>query len=72
MPMHISIDIELASLILVHDGLLRRIDCGMSHWTRRVIHSIEIQTLSVIPPITSLHSIWIETWHDLKNKILKK
>ena len=44
----------------------------MTHWARLRIHSVQIESLSVISPVASLYSIWVQKWNDFEYKIFKQ
>ena len=44
----------------------------MSQWVRIDVHSIEIQSLSIVPPVATVDTIWVQKWYNLEDESLQK
>ena len=72
MAVQVSIDVQSLLTVLVDDRRLHCVDGRMQDWVRIYVHSVQVQSLGVVPPVASIHSIWVQEWHNLKDKFVEK
>ena len=72
MTMQVNVDVQLPFVVLVQYGKLSSIDCRMTYRVWLSIHSVKVQSLSVVSPVAALNAIWIEQWHNLEHVGVKE
>jgi phosphomethylpyrimidine synthase len=60
MPVKVKVDVELSVSVLLHQGLLSRIDSRLPFWVRVQIESIQVVVVGVEAEVASRYPIGIE------------
>ena len=70
MAMQINVCEQLLLCIFMENGGFSCVDCWMQHWVRIRVDSVQIETLSVVSPVSSCDSIWIQKWYEFEDEVL--
>ena len=72
MAVEVNVGEELATGVLMEDCSLDGVYGRVEYWIGVGVLSVEIKSLSVVPPVTSCDAIWIEEWHKFEYELLQE
>ena len=72
MSVDINVELEITNSMLLFDQFLHCKDGRLERGIRILIASIQILIKSVLPVVTSINTIRVETGNNLKYKVISK
>ena len=72
MAVQVNVHEKFALGVFVEDRSLCSVNCRMSDWIWLGVDSVEVETLSVVPPVPSRYTIWVQQWNELEDEVLEE
>ena len=72
MAVQVNVHEKFALCVFVEDRGLCSVNCRMSDWIWLGVDSVEVETLSVVPPVPSRYTIWVQQWDELEDEVLEE
>jgi hypothetical protein len=67
MTMDVHIVLKLVQCVLLDYSLLSSVDGRVLQGVWITVHSVKVESLSVIPPVTTGHPIRVQDWDNLED-----
>ena len=69
MTMQINIDVQLSlGYMLMKNGSFHSVDSWVINWVRLTVHPVQVETLGVVAPVASFHTIRIEQGYNFEDE----